>query len=67
MHKAHKAAVSDLLKDTKYSNVFFGISVYNRLNDVKIYFIDKKRMIDFLRVTFKYEMINDLLIFRLMA
>tara|TARA_Y100001958_G_C21181933_1_gene511626 strand:- start:491 stop:1369 length:879 start_codon:yes stop_codon:yes gene_type:complete len=40
--------ISDLLKNTKYSNVFFGISVYNRLNDVKIYLVSNyyKKSVD---------------------
>jgi serine/threonine protein kinase len=31
--------ISDLLKDTIYSNIFYGISVYNKLDDVKIYLV----------------------------
>mgnify|MGYP001388459972 CR=1 FL=1 len=40
--------ISDLLKNTIYSNIFYGISVYNKLDDVKIYLVSNyyKKSID---------------------
>ena len=40
--------ISNLLKNTVYSNIFFGMSIYNRLDDVKIYLVSNyyKKSID---------------------